>query len=328
MRAQTFAVLIAAFSAAACVSKEPTTSDDGSGGRGTASGGRTGSGGSPSSAAGSGGQSNPTVSGGATGGGGTSGGSGGSAPVAGSGGVPAGSGGAAEGGNGGSGGSDAGTSAADQATAVDTGAAAGGTALMVVGPQINGTDLDTIEVLKAHGLKVETVVDTMAKPMHAEGKALVILSYSLDTDNFKGNDFVDVKAPIIVMEHAVLGNLGMTGTGAADHHWAEPVTALTIVANDSLMAAGLPVGDQTVYSKTGEFFWGVPSAEAIKVATVKGKPNQWVIFGYKEGAMMVGRKAAGKRLQFFFGAHLVDVHYLTDVGKKLLGGAIDWCLKG
>jgi hypothetical protein len=130
------------------------------------------------------------------------------------------------------------------------------------------------------------------------------------------------------MEHALLANLGMTGPSAADHHWAEPVTALTIVATDSLMAAGLPAGDHTVFSKPGEFFWGVPSAEAIKVATVKGKPNQWVIFGYKEGAMMVGRKAAGKRMQFFFGAHLVPDKYLNDAGKKLLGGAIDWCLKG
>jgi hypothetical protein len=63
------------------------------------------------------------------------------------------------------------------------------------------------------------------------------------------------------------------------------------------------------------------------VATVKGAPTHWVIFAYPAGAMMVGKVAPGKRLQFFFGSHLVPDMYLNDTGKKLLGAAIDWCIQ-
>ena len=96
-----------------------------------------------------------------------------------------------------------------------------------------------------------------------------------------------MEAPIILMEHGLLVRLGMTSSD----HWAEPVTALTIVTADSPLAAGLPAGDHVVYSKSGEFFWGIPSANAIKVATVKGAPTHWVIFAYPAGAMMVGKEA-------------------------------------
>jgi hypothetical protein len=192
----------------------------------------------------------------------------------------------------------------------------------VVGPQIIGTDLDIIDQLKAHNLKVETVVDSMATTAHTMGKSLVVLSYSLDSDNFKA-DYATVEAPIILMERGLLVRLGMTSSD----RWAEPVTTLTIVAADSPLAAGLPAGDHVVFSKPGEFFWGVPSAAAIKVATVKGDASKWVIFAYPKDAMMVGKKAAGKRLHFFFGAHLVPDKYLNDTGKKLLGAAIDWSVK-
>ena len=197
-----------------------------------------------------------------------------------------------------------------------------GTALVVVGHAIIGTDLDIIDQLKAHNLKVETVVDSMATTTHTMGKSLVVLSYSLDSDNFKA-DYSTVEAPIILMERGLLVRLGMTSSD----RWAEPVTTLTIVAADSPLAAGLPAGDHVVFSKPGEFFWGVPSAAAIKVATVKGDASKWVIFAYPAGAMMVGKKAAGKRLHFFFGAHLVPDKYLNDTGKKLLGAAIDWSVK-
>jgi hypothetical protein len=314
---------------AACSSQSNPDSPSGSGGKsgtGGARGGSTGSG--PDGSSGSSGSSNA---------GGASGGSSGAA----SGGASGASSGGENGGSGGSGGAISGSGGAGPADAAletaapadtggtsnggssgDGGGNAGGTALMVVGPQIIGTDKDIIAQLEAHHLKVVTVVDTMATPADTMGKALVVLSYSLDSDNFKA-DFSTVTAPIILMERGLLARLGMTSSDK----WAEPVTALTIVAGDSPLAAGLPAGDQVVYSKPGEFFWGMPSAEAIKVATVKGNPNQWVLFAYPAGAMMVGKKAAGKRLHFFFGSHLVPDTYLNDTGKKLLGAAIDWSVK-
>ena len=331
MRVRTGLLAAALFAAACSTQSDPPSGTGGSGGSGK--GGTSGStGGTRGGGGGSGGASSGT-GGTATGGSGTggSGGSGG-ASAAGSGGT---GGGSSTGGSGGAGGAATGGSGGGRSDAKpadttgpsisptgETAPAGDGTALVVVGPQIIGTDLDIIDQLKAHNLKVETIVDSMATTAHTMGKSLVVLSYSLDSDNFKA-DYSTVEAPIILMERGLLVRLGMTSSD----RWAEPVTTLTIVAADSPLAAGLPAGDHVVFSKPGEFFWGVPSAAAIKVATVKGDASKWVIFAYPKDAMMVGKKAAGKRLHFFFGAHLVPDKYLNDTGKKLLGAAIDWSVK-
>ena len=324
-------VVVVALLAAGCSTKteDPPAGTGGRGGAGGSAGSTGGSrGGTGGSTGGTGGTAGVTggasgSAGGASGGTtGATGGSGGSVATGGS----SGSGGSGTGGAGGTGGSSdakpADTSGAPDQSTGETAPAGDGTALVVVGPQIIGTDLDIIDQLKAHNLKVETVVDSMATTAHTKGKSLVVLSYSLDSDNFKA-DYSTVEEPIILMERGLLARLGMTSSD----RWAEPVTTLTIVAADSPLAAGLPAGDHVVFSKPGEFFWGAPSAAAIKVATVKGDASKWVIFAYPKDAMMVGKKAAGKRLHFFFGAHLVPDKYLNDAGKKLLGAAIDWSVK-
>src|SRR6185295_3561644 len=138
------------------------------------------------------------------------------------------------------------------------GTSAGGTVLMVVGavPPI-GDDIQIAKVITDHGLKVEYALDSKAKIADTVGKQLVILSYSLDSKRNFHENFVDVPVPIIVMEHGLLGTLGMANM----HKWAEPATTLTISAADSPLAAGL-TGDVTVYGKSGEMFWGLPSDQA------------------------------------------------------------------
>jgi hypothetical protein len=204
------------------------------------------------------------------------------------------------------------------------GSAAGGTALMVVGaiPMI-GDDVQIGKELVARGLKVEPVLDTKAMVSDTVGKQLVILSYSLDSKRNFHQNFADIPVPIIVMEHGLLGTLGM----ADMHKWDEPATTITITAADSPLAAGFPAGDVTVYGKSGEIFWGIPSNEAIKVATAKGKPTWWVIFAYEKGKMMMTKPAPAKRLQFFMGAHLVPDMFMNANGLKLLDASIDWSIK-
>jgi hypothetical protein len=216
--------------------------------------------------------------------------------------------------------------AVDQAAPSEGGSSVpGGSALMVVGKgPLIGDDLQIQKELENKGLKVETVADGVATAASTMGKRVVILSYSLDSDLFKSKaEFVDVPAPLIVMEHALLGTLGM----ANNHKWAEPVTQITITYADTPLAAGLPLGDVTVYGKTGEVFWGVPAPGAIKVASVKGNPAQWTIFAYPAGTMMMTKPAPGKRLQFFMGAHQVPTQYMNATGLKLLAAAIDWSIQ-
>ena len=316
MRARTL-VVVAALLYGGCSStpgKQPPAGEGGSGGAENGGDGGNGNGGGGGSASGGHAGSAAGGSGGAA-----AGGTGGSASPTG-------------GGGGGEEKADAGASpdasAGGPPDAAGAGAGgmtgAGGTALMVVGaiPMI-GDDVQINKVLMERGLKVEPVLDSKATVADTMGKALVILSYSLDSKRNFHQNFVDVPVPIIVMEHGLLGSLGMANM----HKWAEPAQAITISAPDSPLAAGFPAGDLTVYGKSGEMFWGVPSADAIKVAIAKGKPGWWVIFAYDKGKMMMTKPAPAKRLQFFMGAHLVPDMFMNAAGLKLLAASVDWCIQ-
>jgi hypothetical protein len=213
------------------------------------------------------------------------------------------------------------------APAIDAGTppATGGTALMVVGQiPIIGDDITIQSALERQGLKVEFVREMTAKPADTQGKALVILSYTLDSDLFAAKaQFVDLPVPYILLERGLLAILDM----ATNNKWEEPVTSITISDTASPLAAGLPAGDVTVYGMTGEVFWGVPGPGALKVATAKGKPNEWTIFAYPKGGMMMTKPAPAKRLHFFLGAHLVPTKFLNDNGVKLLDAAIAWSIQ-
>jgi hypothetical protein len=290
-----------------------------------------GSGGDSTGDGGGGGKGGKGMSGGG-GAGGTHGGAGGAA--ASTGGTPGGEGGrAAEGGSGGTSAVDAAPEptpdAATESDAApppgDAAPVTGGTALMIVGAiPLIGDDITIQTALEKRGLKVVLVRETMAKPADTEGKAVVILSYTLDSDLFAAKSmFVDLPANYIFLERGILALFDM----ADKNMWAEPVTDITIVDAQSPLAAGFPAGDVTVYGMKGEVFWGMPGSGALKIASVKGNANQWVIFAYPKGAMMMTKHAAGKRLQFFLGAHLVPTKFLNDKGIQLLDAAIAWSIQ-
>jgi hypothetical protein len=202
-----------------------------------------------------------------------------------------------------------------------------GRALMVVGAiPLVGTDVVIHDALKARGLDVDEVRETLVTPAMAEGRKLVVISCSILSSDFKA-DFTGVRAPIIVLEHKILENLGMTT--AAGHGFQDKLTAITMTSTDPVLAAGF-TGDVTVYQRVGEMFWGLPGPGAIKVATAKGPAERSFYFAYPAGAAMAGGRAAGKRLHFFFAVHApppVPALYLNENGLKLLGGALDWSLR-
>lgn len=208
------------------------------------------------------------------------------------------------------------------------GVSGGGKALMVLGaiPPV-GTDAVVVEALKARGVEVDLVRETMLTPEMAENRRVVVISCSILSTSFKA-DLTGVKSPIMVLEHHLLENLGMTA--APGHGFQQGLTAITMTSTDPVLAQGL-TGDVTVYMRTGEMFWGVPGPGAIKIATAKGAAaDRSFYFVYPAGAMMASMPAAGKRLHFFFAVHSpppVTTLYLNDNGLKLLGGALDWLMK-
>jgi hypothetical protein len=215
--------------------------------------------------------------------------------------------------------------------AVDGGSAppvTGGTVLYLAGDKpLVGNDGLIHDALKAKGLTVQDVTTATITPAMAEGKRLMIVSYSIQSDDFKGAMYADVKVPMIVLEHNVLPDLGLTD--GAGHGFAGGST-LTISGTDAELTAGL-TGDVTVYGPAGkEMFWGVPGPGAIKVASQKGTPGHYVEFAYPAGAMMAAKPAPAKRMLLFIASHApppVNEQFLNADGTKLLNAALDWMLK-
>jgi hypothetical protein len=249
----------------------------------------------------------------------------------GAGGVDPGTGGAGSG-SPGTGGSGTGGSAApadasggDQASAPVT---MGGKALLVVGTiPIVGTDVQFVAAFKARGMDVDIVQESAATPASAEGKRVVMLSYSMSSTAFKAEAFVDVPVPVIVTEQNLLPRLKMS---SAHGFTPSNLTKISVISDHEL-AGGFPKGDVEVYGKQQEMFWGVPSPAGIRIAHITGSPDKITYFAYEKGAMMDGAMAPAKRVQFFHATHSPDPVdknlYLNDNGLKLLGVAIDWCLK-
>ena len=321
------AVLVTALLVAACASQSGTSNPPNGGAKGEAGG--SGAGGSAAVAGSTGGPSAGTGGTGGQAGQGdqtTAGASGGLGSAGTGGGKPADAGNQADG-------ADPEGKPADAASAPDMASSgapmAGGNALLVVGTiPLRGTDVQFRDAIKAKGIEVIEKLEKDVTTADAENKRVVLLSYSMQSTALKA-DLADVKSPIFVVEHNLLERLGMTASGNG-HGFQLGLTQLTITSDDPVLAAGFPKGDLTVYGKTQEMFWGVPSEAAIKVAHLKGNANRVVYFAYPQGAMMVGRTAPGKRLQFFHATHApppVDTLYLNENGLKLLSAALDWCLK-
>jgi hypothetical protein len=220
----------------------------------------------------------------------------------------------------------------------DTASPSGGTeggsgnAVLYISGAVRNVGLDSQYrmVLQSKGFVLVDVLDAMVKPSDCDGKRLVILSYGVDIAVVAAAPLAPVPVPMIVTEHMLLGKLGMTTE--AGHGFQQGETQISIINSDPLLTAGFPMGNLTVYTQTGEFFWGLTSPGAINVATIPGNPAHVVYFAYPAGVMMAGGMAApAKRMLFFAVAHspnpLSTIPFMNADALKILSGAIDWMVK-
>lgn len=178
--------------------------------------------------------------------------------------------------------------------------------------------------LQAKGFTVDMIVDQLSTVGDVTGKALLVISSSINRDNLLDNKearFKSVAVPTIVMKDGTIEVMGLGMGSAGGFSTDVGQTQLTIVAPGDPLAAGL-TGNVTVYTKGDRLIWSVPGATAKKIATIVGHADEVGIFAYPAGATMVNGVAPAKRMAFF-------IHRNTDYsadGLKLFDAAIDYLM--
>lgn len=178
--------------------------------------------------------------------------------------------------------------------------------------------------LESQGLTVDLEVDALSKEADAAGKALILISSSVNRTNlFDGANprFKDAAVPAFIMKDGVIEVMGLGNGSKGGFSTDVGQSKLTIVAPGDPLAAGL-TGDVTVYTKGDRLIWSVPGPAAKSIATIVGNAKEVGIFAYDKGAAMVMGTAPAKRMAFF-------IHRNTDYsadGLKLFDAAIAYLL--
>jgi Bacterial TSP3 repeat len=153
----------------------------------------------------------------------------------------------------------------------------------------------------------------------ATGKALIVISWRVD-ETLLTNRFRTTAVPAVVWESAIYGYMGMTGTTSGTNFGVVSPNPgqLAIALPTHPLAAGLS-GTQTASTTSGGWGWGVPSANAFKVATLPTDATKAAVFAYETGHTMVGLTAPARRVGFF-----VLGDNLTSAGWALFDAAVTW----
>lgn len=197
-------------------------------------------------------------------------------------------------------------------------------ALLVVGalPLGAGDEALRSRLEKIFGLVVDVRLSSDAIDKQATVKRLIVISQSA-TSSEVGSRLTAVAIPVLALQPALFDDLKMTGaTANTDFGEALNQTDVDIIKADHPLAAGLPVAKMTVVTAPAKLAWGKPGTNAVKIARVPGKTDQWTIFGYESGAAMVGANAPARRVGWF--AQLATFSALNATGLRLFDAAVLW----
>jgi subtilisin family serine protease len=200
-------------------------------------------------------------------------------------------------------------------------------ALLVVGnPTLSSADSVVKSRLESLGYTVSVVGDLASSSADAAGKELVVISSTVGSTNV-GSKFRDVAVPVVVWENSLYDDMKMTGTVEADtgdEFVATGVSQLSISSTHPL-AAGL-TDKLAVYTSNDDMAWGRPSSGAVRAATLTSDSSKAVIFGYNQGAAMVGMTAPARRVGFFL--RDLGASKWTTQGAQLFEAAVTWAVTG
>jgi hypothetical protein len=195
------------------------------------------------------------------------------------------------------------------------------TALFIQAPSGSGGDVYSNIELQNLGYTVTLVGSDSVKASDAAGKDLIVIT-STSARSGVNTLFTGVAVPVLTWHSGLMNDLGMTaGTSGTDYGTTSSQTAVAIVGGTHPLTAGLS-GSVTVTTQADTFSWGVPNANAIKVATLTGNGTRCAEFAYEAGAAMPGGTAPARRLGIFLTNQ--TMLYLNASGTKLFDQAVRW----
>lgn len=201
-------------------------------------------------------------------------------------------------------------------------------ALLIVGtdsnPTLNAADAGVKARLESLGWQVSVVQAPASTSADADGKQLIVASSTINSGDL-GDKMRDTTVPVINWEQALQDNFLMTlNTDGVDRGTATGQTQVNIVNAGHPLAAGLSAGPKTVLTEPQDFSWGLPGANAVKIATVADNPDQVVIYGYDKGAILADgtTPAPGRRVMWFSANNGFTA--FTEDALTLFDAAVEW----
>jgi len=199
-------------------------------------------------------------------------------------------------------------------------------ALFIAGStNLNDADTAIKARLEGMGLAVTVVDDDACATADAEGKDLVYVSSTIASSKV-GSKYRDCAVPFVTHESFLFDDMKMTAsTLNADFGAYSGASSIAVSAAGHPLAAGLS-GNVAVYASSGVLSFGKPGEGCVRVACNPADADQCVIFGYEEGAGMVGMDAPAARVGFFLTD--ADASMLTAEGWQLFDASVTWALEG
>ncbi len=203
---------------------------------------------------------------------------------------------------------------------------------------LNAGDAAVKKRLEILGYTVVVKVAAQSVTADANGKDLVLISSSITSADVN-TKFKTVTQPVLLWENALLDDMGMTGTvGGTDFGTTTLQTQATIytaACNRATMytaatgwgdgcqdmSAGL-TGNVNITRSAQTFSWGVPNANAIKIAYHAGNQARAVDFAYEKAAAMPGLAAPARRVFLFMEDNTAS--NWSPRGQALFDNAVYW----
>lgn len=189
-------------------------------------------------------------------------------------------------------------------------------------PDLNGADAGAVARLQRTGFGVRLVEAPSSTSADAEGKALVLVSSTVNSGDV-GAKFRDVEIPVIVWEQAVQDDFQMTGDiGDFDRGTLGGQTEVEIIDSSHPLAAGLS-GIVPIVNSAETFSWGYPLFNAIAIGQIPADPDRIIIYAYEAGELLYdGTSTPARRVMLPMG----DPTFanMNENGLRLFDAAVSW----